>query len=114
MTGAIRITNWRPARRGALLGYCRAEFPSGAIICEISILTSPHGLWAAPPAKPRISPDGSVKRDERGKASYVTLIDFTSLELKHRWSSSIIAAMREAYPNFDEEPAGDAVQEVLE
>lgn len=72
MTGTIRTINWRPAKRGALLGYARAEFPSGAIISEIAVLISPHGLWAAPPAKARIAPDGTVLKDERGKTCYVT------------------------------------------
>jgi hypothetical protein len=103
MTGTIKITNWRPVRRGALLGYCRAEYPSGVIVCEISILKTVHGLWAATPSKPRVSSDGSVKRDERGKVRHVTLIDFMSLELKHKWSAEIIAAMRVQYPDFDSE-----------
>jgi hypothetical protein len=101
MTGTIKITNWRPARRGALLGYCRAQYPSGVIICEISVVKTVHGLWAATPSKPRISSDGTVRRDDRGKVLHVKLIDFASSELKHKWSAEIISAMRAQYPNFD-------------
>jgi uncharacterized protein YeeX (DUF496 family) len=57
-----------------------------------------------------------VRRDDRGKVLHVKLNDFASSELKHKWSAEIISAMRADYPNFDvdDEPAIDAVQEILE
>jgi hypothetical protein len=116
MTAAVRITSWRPARRGSILGYARAQYASGVIICEITIIkTPPHGLWAAAPTKPRVSKDGVVRRDGNGKVQHVTLIDFATSELKHRWSAEIIAAMHADYPGFhsDDEPAIGAVQEDL-
>jgi hypothetical protein len=54
MTG-IRIRDWRPLRKNSLLGFCRAEFASGLVISDITVLTSPRGPWASPPSKPMLN-----------------------------------------------------------
>jgi hypothetical protein len=95
----IRIIDWRPLRRNTLLGFCKAEFPSGVIISDITVLTSPRGPWASPPSKPMLNRDGvTVKDDATGKVRYVPIVEFKSAEIRHRWSDVVIQAMRAAHP----------------
>ena len=65
---------------------------------------APRGVWAAPPTRPMIRA-GIVIKNTAGKARRVEIIEFTSREIKERWSSSIIAALREVFPDFDFEEA---------
>jgi hypothetical protein len=101
----IKIRDWRPLRKNRLLGFCKAEFASGLIIGDITVLTSERGPWASPPSKPMVDRNGVVLKDEAGKIRYSPFIEFTSKEIRNRWSSAVIQAMRAAHPEvFDDEP----------
>lgn len=74
------------------------EWPSGVIVNDISILLSDRGPWASPPAKPLITRDGSVKKDDSA-----LLIESTSSEIRNRWPDAVVAAMKAQHPEaFDE------------
>jgi hypothetical protein len=97
MTG-IRILDWRPLRKNSLFGFCKVEFPSGMVIADVTILTSERGPWASPPSKPMITADGVVMKDAGGKIRYSPFIEFSSKEIRQRWSNAVIEAMRAAHP----------------
>jgi hypothetical protein len=94
----IRVTDWRPLRKNSLLGFARIEFPSGMIISDVTILNGERGPWASPPSKPQIDRDGSVVRDQNGKIRYSPFIEFTSREVRNRWSATVIEALRVVHP----------------
>jgi hypothetical protein len=99
---AVKILEWQSLRKNSLLGFCKAEFPSGMVIADVTILTSEHAPWAGPPSKPMISRDGVVLKDEAGKIRYSPFIEFTSREIRNRWSGAAIEAMRVAHPEVFE------------
>jgi hypothetical protein len=55
----MRLLDFRPRRKGELLGFARLEFP----ISDIPILAGPKGVFAALPAKPIPDGEGRQKRE---------------------------------------------------
>ena len=99
-----RIIEWRPLRRNSLLGFAKIELPSGMVISDVTILSGDRGPWASPPSKPMLDRDGVAMKDQRGKIRYSPLIEFTSKEIRDRWSAAVIVAMRAAHPEaFEDE-----------
>jgi hypothetical protein len=95
----VQIIDWKPLRKNSLLGFAKVELPSGMIIADVTILNGERGPWASPPSKPMIDRDGVAMKDQKtGKLRYSPFIEFTSRELRDRWSASIIEAMRAAHP----------------
>jgi DNA-binding cell septation regulator SpoVG len=94
----IRILDWKPVRKNTLLGFCIAEFASGLVIGDITILNGERGPWASPPSKPMITGDGTVMKDAGGKIRYSPFIAFTTKEIRSRWSDLVIEAMRATHP----------------
>jgi DNA-binding cell septation regulator SpoVG len=100
---AARIIEWRPLRKNSLLGFARVGFPSGMVISDVTILSGDRGPWASPPSKPMLDRDGVAMKDQRGKIRYSPLIEFTSKEIRDRWSDTVIEALRSAHPEAFEE-----------
>ena len=94
----LKILDWRPMPKGALVGFTKVEFPSGMIITDICILSGDKGTWASPPSKPMIDRDGHVLRDDKGKIRYQTIIEFSSKEILNKWSNAVIDALRAGHP----------------
>jgi hypothetical protein len=103
----VIILEWREVRKNSLLGFVRAQMPSGMILSEISINLTSGRYWAGAPSKPMVDREGVALRDDAGKIRYSPpLITFTSKELRNTWSDAIIAAMRQQHPEvFALEPA---------
>jgi DNA-binding cell septation regulator SpoVG len=95
---AIVIEDWKPMRRGALLGFARVRFPSGMIVHDVTILTGERGAWASPPSKPMVTRDGTAMKDAAGKIRYSPVIEFTDKPTRTRWSNAVLEAMRAAHP----------------
>ena len=94
----VLIRDWRPMRKGALLGFAKVEMPSGMIISDVTILTGERGTWASPPSKPMVSRDGVALTDDAGKLRYSPIIEFVSKEVRNRFSEAVVAGLRAAYP----------------
>jgi hypothetical protein len=45
-----------------------------------------------------IDRDGRVMFDDAGKRRYSAIIEFTSKEIRDRFSTAVVAALRAAYP----------------
>jgi len=99
----MKIRDWRPLRKNTLLGFAKTESPSGMIISDVTVLAGEKGPWASPPSKPMVDRTGAVMKDANGKVRYVPIIEFTSKEIRDRWSAAVIAAMREAHPEVFED-----------
>jgi DNA-binding cell septation regulator SpoVG len=95
---AIQIRDWRPMRRGSLLGFAKIELPSGMIIADVTILSGERGPWASPPSKPMVGRDGVVLTDADGKTKYSPIIEFASKEIRERFSAAVIEGLRAAHP----------------
>ena len=46
--------------------------------------------------------NGVVLKDEAGKVKYSPIVELTSKEIRNRWSSAVIDAMRAAHPEVFE------------
>ncbi len=99
MSAAVRIVEWRPLVKGSLRGFAKVELPSGMVISDVTILTGERGAWASPPSKPQIGRDGVVLKDAADKTKYSPIIEFTSKEIRDRWSVQIIEALRVSHPD---------------
>lgn len=96
---AFVILRWVERRTNTLRGFADVQMPSGMQILEVGIHASHGKAWASPPSKPQVGRDGVVLKDqETGKTKYAPIILFASKEQRDRWSSYVINAMMEAYP----------------
>lgn len=93
-----KILDWRPMARNSLLGFAKVEFPSGMIVSDVTVLQGEKGPWASPPSKPMTGRDGAVKKGDDGKVRYTPIIEFTSKDIRNKWSEAVIAAMQAAHP----------------
>ncbi len=98
MSARIQIRDWRPMRKGSLLGFAKVELPSGMILADVTILAGDRDPWASPPSKPMIDRNGVAMKDANGKARYSPIIEFASKEIRERFSAGVIEAMRAAHP----------------
>ena len=98
MSNSFVATNWRPLRKGSLIGFVSVSMPSGIIIHEVSILETNGRFWASPPSKPMIDRNGAVMTGDDGKRRYSALIEFADRDTRARWSAAVIAALRAAEP----------------
>jgi hypothetical protein len=94
----IQILEFRPLRKRSLVGFAKVEQPPGMIITDVVILTGDRGPWASPPSKPMLGADGVVLKSDNGKIRYTPIIEFTSREVRNRWSAAVIEALRKSYP----------------
>jgi|tagenome__1003787_1003787.scaffolds.fasta_scaffold20988300_8 hypothetical protein len=97
-SSTVRILEWRPLRRNSLLGFAKVELPSGMTIADVTVLNGEHGPWASPPSKPMIDRDGVALRDEKQKIRYQPIIEFTSKNIRDRFSDQVIAALKLSHP----------------
>ncbi len=95
---AIQIRDWRPLRKGALLGFAKVELPSGMILADVAILAGDHGPWASPPSKPMLDRGGVALKDGAGKFKYAPIVEFVSAAVRDRFSGGVIDALRAAHP----------------
>ncbi len=90
-------------RKGSLLGFAKVEMPSGMILHDVTILMGERGPWASPPSKPMIDKDGVAMRDaSTGKTRYSPLIEFSSKEIREKFSNAVIDGLRTAHPKVFE------------
>lgn len=93
-----KILDFRQVTKNSLIGFAKVEFPSGLVISDVTVLKGERGPWASPPSKPMVSRDGTVMKGDDGKVRYTPIIEFTSKEIRNRWSDAVIEAMRAAHP----------------
>ena len=98
MTHPFTATNWKPLRKGSLVGFVSVSMPSGIIIHEVSILETNGRFWASPPSKPMIDRHGVAMTDDNGKRRFAPLIEFRDQDTRSRWSDAVIEALRTAEP----------------
>ena len=94
----IQIRDWRPLRKGSLVGFVKVELPSGMILNDVTVLSGDRGAWASPPSKPMIDRDGIAMKDANGKLKYSPVIEFASKEVRERFSNAVVEALRAKHP----------------
>ena len=100
----ISVSEWKPLRKGSLLGFVTVTMPSGLIFHEAPVSSSHGKFWASPPSKPMIDRNGCVIVDDRGKRKYSPIVSFADPTIRERWSAAVVAAVRAAFPEVLAEP----------
>ena len=95
---AVKILDWKPRLSGALRGFADVEFPSGAIFHECGVFEQNGRWWASPAAKPQVSREGTVLRDDRGKTKYIPVVSFRDKARRDLWSSAVVTAVHAVHP----------------
>jgi hypothetical protein len=109
-----RLLDWRPLIKHTLLGFAKVQFSSGLIINDIAIHRTGNRVWASPPARPWIEND-ALKRDERNKIKYQTLISFANHGVQASWSRQVLRALRKEHPELfrDEDEIADTTADMF-
>jgi hypothetical protein len=106
---AAAQSRWRPSVSGiiceeftprisaALRGFARVRTPGGLIFHDVCVFQQGDRRWATPSSKPQIAADGTVIK-RAGKTQYAPVIAFASRELREKFSSAVVAAVRSVRP----------------
>lgn len=88
----ITCVNFKPLRRGSLLGFADLELSSGLVILECSFHEANGRRWVNPPGRPMLDADKRpIVKD--GKLQYAPVIEFRDKPTRYRWSDAAVAAI---------------------
>jgi hypothetical protein len=86
-----------PISRNSLVGFARVRTPSGTVFHDVGLYRKDNKVWASPPSKPKLSRDGTHLKDAAGKGLWTPVVSFSSKEIRDRWSTGIIEAVRASH-----------------
>jgi hypothetical protein len=103
----VEVKGFKPLRSSTLYGFCDVAIPEmRLLIHDLSVHQKSGKRWANLPAKPLITRDGVVRRDDHGKTAYVPILEFTDKTTRDAFSARVIASLLEFAPAaFDDEEA---------
>jgi hypothetical protein len=103
----VKIENFKPLRSNSLFGFADIIIPELHLRIREATIHENHGRrWVGLPAKPQVTREGTVRRDERGKTIYNPVLQFTDTATRDAFSQRVIAVLLETFPNaFDDEAA---------
>ena len=98
---------WKPLPRNTLCGFAAIQHVSGLILSDVTVHQKGERVWASPPGKPKLDPNGTALRDrETGKVDYAQIIWFADDTLRRRWSDAVVDAVKRDFPEaFAPQPA---------
>lgn len=103
LTMSLSISDWRPVRRGALVGFIDAHLPT-LTLRGCSVFESNSRRWALPAGKPTLDKNGIAQRDHAGKLIYQPVVSFPTKAVHDAFSQAVIAALLAAHPDAFGEP----------
>jgi hypothetical protein len=99
MAESMRLIDWRPLRKGRLLGFGSVELPIiGLYIFEVPVLQGRAGIWAALPTRPKVNDEGRVLRDVDGRPAYARVLGWRTKRLEEAFSSKVVALVQASHP----------------
>jgi hypothetical protein len=97
----IRIISGKPIVKGALrfVGTIGLPFGSGELKIPGVMAFSAHGKsWASLPSKPVLDQNGVHRSDKSGKKAFAPFLEWSSKELRDRFSAAVVDLVKEQYP----------------
>jgi hypothetical protein len=91
-------------RSNTLFGFADLLVPELHLrIREATVHESRGKRWIGLPAKPQVTREGHVRRDDRGKTAYAPVLEFTDKPPRDAFSARAIEALVAAFPDaFDD------------
>ena len=71
---------------------------SQAVQFSTSAASLSRTAGASPAAKPQVTREGTVLKDDRGKTKYVPVVSFRDKARRDLWSSAVVTAVHAAQP----------------
>ena len=90
MSGRMQLLDWKPIRKGALVGRATVLLPSGLQIADIGIFQKHDRSWAQLPSEPMRDAAGQLLKDDRGKTRYRSPLKWATRELQDGFSSALV------------------------
>jgi hypothetical protein len=104
----LALVEWKPMPRNSLRGFASVRLGASLIIRDVTVHCSHGRRWAGMPGKPLLQADGSAKRGQNGKPTYVPVMEWASKEAADRFSDAVIAAIEREHPGATEGDYGQA------
>jgi hypothetical protein len=97
----MRIISGKKVVKGTLRFVCKIGLPFGGgelEIADVMVFSSPGKSWASLPSKPVLD-SGVHETDENGKKAYAPFIEWSSKELRDRFSAAVVELVQAAHPD---------------
>ena len=91
---SIEIESFRPQRTNTLFGFATILIPELHLrIFDCTVHEKNGTRWIGLPAKPQITREGMVRKDDRGKTAYSPVLEFADRGTREAFSQRVIAAI---------------------
>ena len=75
---SVHVESFKPLTSNTLRGFVTVIIPEMRLkIIDLSVHEKNEARWVGLPAKPQITRDGTVRKDDRGKVAYSSVLEFT-------------------------------------
>ena len=99
----IVIEEFKAVTRNSLRGFARVRMPSGMILHEVVVHCTNGAWWVSPASRPALDSSGK-QMVKAGKPVWQPIVTFAPKEIRDRFSTSVITALRISHPEvFNDE-----------
>ena len=100
----VEVEGFKPRRSNTLFGFVTVQIPALHLrIVDLPVHQKNDSRWASMPSKPQLDRDGNVRRDDRGKVLYFSVLEFTDKATRDAFSARVIESLLEFAPSAFEE-----------
>ena len=104
---SVEIESFKPLRSNTLIGFATIVIPEMRLrIIDAPVHQRNNVRWIGLPAKPMVTKEGVVRRDERGKIAYSPVLEFADRGTHEAFGQRAIAALLRAHPHAFDDEAG--------
>jgi hypothetical protein len=95
----VEVEGFKPLRSNTLFGFVTIHIPALHLrIVDLTVHQKNETRWVSMPGKPQLDREGNVRRDDRGKILYSSVIEFTDKATRDAFSARVIASLLEFAP----------------
>jgi hypothetical protein len=94
----LRLLQWEPVGRGALIGRARIWLPPGLEIGDVAVFEKDGRRWAQFPSEPMRERDRRPLTDANGRIRYRSSIRWANRELQERFSTALVRLVLQRHP----------------
>lgn len=88
-----------PWRSNTLFGFVTIRIPALHLrIVDLTVHQKNESRWVGMPGKPQVDREGNVRRDDRGKVLYTSVLEFTDKATRDAFSARVIESLLEFAP----------------